>query len=479
MTAKMLGGGGGAPPATLSVSTGTATSNSIPLTWVSPVGKTLVGATPYKVYVKPFGGSETLATTTGSTSYTATGLAASTVYTFRVTADILDLATGSGTATTAVAPAQARRAISMDGVTDSTFTNVATQSYALRIVNTGSAPIYGAQIWGRNTISGHAQILGAVLGSGSVNNTTMSSASYVQAKFGGVNTKTPANGSPFGMSYWETDDTDFPTAIAPGASGILRITVAAGPICYPDNGIQASRTNHADLFAGWADSSGDYGSTPAAAASNPSWNSGVAVFPFGVILRTDNSAVGAQHAAFGDSVVGGVGNDNIRDRWTYTANAGFSANRKVVSFGRSGYTVAQFSAILQAWLATPMAALFSSASLSGWSWNELDTNVATTTNAIDAAIAAGVAAGKKMSVWFPTPAGLQMSGYGNNTVRAAAIAHCTAQGYTIINTSALVADGGDPTLIAAANSADGVHLNQAGQDLWAGGLISAQNSIFV
>lgn len=69
--------GGGSPPAApTGLAHGTATSNSVPLTW-----NAVTGATGYKVYQ----GGTAVATAT-STTYTATGLSSSTTYSFQVSA---------------------------------------------------------------------------------------------------------------------------------------------------------------------------------------------------------------------------------------------------------------------------------------------------------------------------------------------------------------------------------------------------------
>lgn len=379
------------------------------------------------------------------------------------------------------APAFASEVITLDGYTDTTYTNSAEKTYALRLIaKAGKGPIYGIRLLGRNTASNHAQIKGIVLGSGSVNNTAMSAANYIQAPFvGGTgNSITPANGSVIQATEWITQDVDFPAAIQEGESGIARITTSAGNICYPSIGIGSSRSNFADIATGWATADGDYGSTPAAAASNPSWNASVGVLPFAIIIKRDASKIGQRHAAFGDSIIEGFGNSTPKDRWLYTAMSGLSGNRRITSFGRGGLTVQQYCQLFEYWLDnSPIASLFSSCSVSGWSWNNVGDQTSAINAAVASAVAKGISKGKRMSVWFPTPAGLQSGGSGNIASRANCYAYCVSQGYNVVDTSATITDVNGYSIIGT-YTGDGVHLNQAGQDVMGSGIAAAQSVIF-
>ena len=464
---------GGGVTATLTA--GTAGATSVPLE-VSVSSGTLID---WDLDKSEDGGATWSTVEAGitTTTKTASNLNPATSVQFRGTARVEVEAVGTVTVTTEEA-LYGYEVITMDGYTDDVYTNSAEQSYALAIENTGTGPIYGIRVHGRNTTTSHAQIKGVVLGSGNADAGAMSADEFVQAPFGGANSFTPPDGNGINSPYWLTDDVDFPAAIQPGESGIARLAVSAGNVAYPAMGITASRANSGDLVTGWASSPGDYGSTPANAANSMSWSGGVAVLPFGIVVKRDASAVGPQHAAFGDSIPNGVGNGNVRDRWVWRANSLLTGRRKIVSVARAGYTVQQYCELFRYWLENcPLAELFASCSVSGWSWNNLGDQTAEIIAAVDAAVAAGIAAGKRMSVWFPTPAGLQMSGYGNIPSRAATLAHCLAQGYNVVDTSADVTDA-DGTSIKPAYTPDGVHLNEAGQDIMGAGIAANQSVIF-
>lgn len=349
------------------------------------------------------------------------------------------------------------------------------QTYALRFRNVENEPITGIQLLGVNSTNNHAKIMGAVFGFKNVNTTTFSSSEWTSLTVSGQSSWTPSNGNTTNRSYWITDEVTFTSALPISSNCVVRVTLSAGNYSYPSNGTTTSRQNTGDMFTGVAITSGDYGSTSANATINPTWAGNLAIMPFGVCIKRSGTERDL-HAAFGDSVIAGSGSES-RDRWLYKLNSQLTT-KHVTSFGRGGMTVQDYCTLFRNWLInSPIKSKFKSASISGWSWNNQDSNATDMINAVNQAVSDGEAAGLRMSVWFPTPAGLQTGGYGNITTRTNTLSAAIANGHRVVDTSGPITNVNGIDIIGTYSS-DNVHLNDAGQDSMGNELFARYSIIF-
>lgn len=370
------------------------------------------------------------------------------------------------------APVGATELIVFTGLHTTDETNADTQAYALRVINKGASPITSMQIEGYTRRASSAAILGAVIGSGTINTTTYSASTWQQATRNGQQAWTPASGSAAG-SYWLSDEIQLTNPIPANGSAIVRVVVGAGGVSVPRYAPGSSRFHIGDVVAAKAATSGDYGSTPSQAAVNPTWTANTNLPMFGVRVNRGADTQAQIAGVFGDSIALGEMGFIYYDYWLKAANDALTGGRKVVTFGVGSQTTEQYCKNFLDWMANNpgQLSLIRSIGIMGISWNGGGAA------AVDAAMAAGVAAGLRMWIYIPTPSGLVQGAKGNHADWLARRAYYVAQGYTIVDTSPAVTDV-DGASIIPAYTVEGVHLNAAGQAIQGAQFAANQATIF-
>lgn len=448
------------------------------LEWDPPAGKTV---TAYRVYYTEPGGDRTLYGTyagnvesvrVADLSPNLSGIV------FEVEGDYTSTAVGSAQGSTGPVLAS-YEPVTFTGLHSDGLTLTGTRTFVLAHKNKLAGPVVGAQIEGLSRLPSHATILGVTIGSGTVNTTNFTATRWEQATRNGSSSWTPSPGAWLTPSWWVTDDALNLTAVPQNGWFLVKIVVDVGAVSVPRWNQGEARIFSADTKSAIAD--GDYGSTPSLAATSPgAWTTDSSTTGsqrggpcFTLRLRREAESQADIAFVFGDSLAMGEAGFIYYDRWNSTANSLLTNGRRVVPAGVGQQSTTQIAATYLHWLAnSPDASISRINILMGASWN------GTVTTPIEQAYEVGLAAGKKMFIYLPSPSALVYNGKGDHANWVAARQRYIDLGYQLIETWPNVTEA-DGATIKAAMTPDGIHLNtSSGQVVQGTDFATAQEVIF-
>lgn len=416
-----------------------------------------------------------------TSSQIAADLTPNTDYKFRAT--VRAIASGEATSTCRTEPAPltvpAYRVITSDiNVSDVTLNQ---KCWALTLKNNESVNINSIRIGGRNTLTSHAEIMGAWIIRGTLNTTTFQGTTYQRITFSGNNTFTPVDGAITTPTFWVSDRIILTTPLEPDEQFILRIQTDAGDLSTCLDFTAYSRPNYGDVLGmGLSIDDGDFGSDLSKVQTNPSgWYGNLNGFISTIEMGYESETEKPIAIVFGDSVVAGfIQGIAARDTWMYSCESNMT-NGYVVSYGFPGLKVEEYCQVLQQWLNSSASDIYDTVMLPPWSWNNVDTDINNMVSVVSTAISAITQAGKHPVLWIDMPSALNSFPNGNNTTWTEMRDWARSSSTTLVETWQDVStDGVGPTITESLTN-DGVHFNEAGQVIQGTSLASFENVIFV